>query len=64
VGDVNCDGRVNFGDINPFVMLLSNPATRQAAYPDCPPLIGDINGDLAVNFGGIDPIVALLTGSP
>ena len=24
-GDINQDGRVDFGDINPFVSLLTNP---------------------------------------
>jgi len=62
-GDVNCDGAVNFGDINAFVLLLSNPDTWQALYPDCPALNGDINGDGAVNFGDINPFVMLLSGS-
>jgi agmatine deiminase len=62
-GDVNCDGVVSFGDINPFVQLLSDPANWQAAYPRCPLLNGDINGDGLVNFGDINPFVALLSGS-
>jgi hypothetical protein len=61
-GDLNCDGVVNFGDINPFVVRLSNPAAYQAAYPGCPDANGDINGDGAVNFGDINPFVALLSG--
>jgi hypothetical protein len=61
VGDVNCDGAVNFGDINPFVLLLSNPVAWQAAYPSCPMLNGDISGDGSVNFGDINPFVALLS---
>jgi hypothetical protein len=24
-GDINADGQVGFGDINPFVALLANP---------------------------------------
>jgi hypothetical protein len=63
VGDLNCDGAVNFGDINPFVLRLSNPAGYQAAYPCCPNENGDINGDGGVNFGDINPFVALLSGS-
>jgi hypothetical protein len=61
-GDLNCDGSVNFGDINPFVLLLSNPAAWQAAYPACPSMTGDINGDGSVGFGDINPFVALLSG--
>jgi probable HAF family extracellular repeat protein len=62
-GDLNCDGSVGFGDINPFVLILSDLVAWQAAYPGCPILNGDINGDGSVNFGDINPFVALLTGS-
>jgi hypothetical protein len=62
-GDLNCDGSVNFGDINPFVLYLSNFSTWQATYPGCNPVNGDINGDGSYpSFGDINPFVALLTG--
>jgi hypothetical protein len=61
-GDLNCDGSINFGDINPFVLILSDPAAWQQTYPGCPFLDGDINGDGRVNFGDINPFVALLSG--
>jgi agmatine/peptidylarginine deiminase len=64
-GDLNCDGTYgqgSFGDINPFVLLLTNPGLWQTTYPGCPLLNGDINGDGSVNFGDINPFVALLTG--
>jgi hypothetical protein len=54
---------VNFGDINPFVLLLSDPALWQQTFVECRRLNGDINGDGSVNFGDINPFVALLTGS-
>ncbi|MEW6249549.1 MAG: hypothetical protein AB1716_02800 [Planctomycetota bacterium] len=60
-GDLNCDGVVNFDDINPFVLALSDPAGYQAAYPTCNILTGDCNGDGLVNFDDINPFVALLT---
>jgi hypothetical protein len=61
-GDLNCDGAVNFGDINPFVQYLSNFAAWQAAFPNCPAINGDINGDgIYPSFGDINPFVALLT---
>jgi hypothetical protein len=63
-GDLNCDGAVNFADINPFVLLLTDPAGWQAEHPGCPPLNGDINGDGSVGFGDINPFVALLAGAP
>jgi hypothetical protein len=59
-GDLNCDQHVDFGDINPFVLRLSNPAQYQAAYPDCPEENADINGDGHVDFGDINPFVMLL----
>lgn len=64
-GDLNCDGTygvASFGDINPFVLLLTNPTLWQATYPGCPVLNGDINGDGTVDFGDINPFVALLSG--
>jgi hypothetical protein len=61
-GDLNCDGTVGFGDINPFVLALANPEGYASAYPLCDLLQGDINGDGTVNFGDINPFVALLTG--
>ncbi len=35
-GDLNCDGVVDFADINPFVLYLSNFAAWQAAIPRLP----------------------------
>ena len=61
VGDLNCDGQVDFGDINPFVLRLSNPGGYAAEYPGCPDGNGDINGDAAVNFADINPFVTLMT---
>ncbi|MEW6249055.1 MAG: hypothetical protein AB1716_00275 [Planctomycetota bacterium] len=60
-GDLNCDGAVNFDDINPFVLALSDPAGYAVAYPNCNILNGDCNGDGVVNFDDINPFVALLT---
>ena len=60
-GDLNCDGPVNFGDINPFVLILTNPQQWQQTFPGCPLSNGDINADGSVNFGDINPFVALLT---
>ena len=62
LGDVNCDGYLNFDDINPFVLALSDPAGYIQAYPNCPLLKRDINGDGQVNFDDINPFVSLLTG--
>lgn len=57
-GDTNCDGVVNFKDIDPFVAALGGPANWPD--PDCPWLNADTNGDGNVTFKDIDPFVALL----
>jgi hypothetical protein len=62
VGDLNCDGHVDFGDINPFVLTLTNPASYRSAFPACDIMLADINGDGAVDFGDINPFVAVLSG--
>jgi len=61
-GDLNCDGAVNFGDVNPFVLILTDFAAWQQSYPGCPWQNGDINGNGTVGFEDINPFVALLSG--
>jgi hypothetical protein len=63
-GDLNCDGVVSFGDINPFVLRLSNPQAYFAMFPGCPNENGDVNGNNAVGFDDINPFVALLSNNP
>ena len=62
-GDVNCDGSVNFRDINAFVLALTNASAYAATYAGCPSANADSNGDGRVDFGDINPFVALLVGS-
>ena len=59
-GDLNCDGLVNYADINPFVKALGNLSQWQALYPTCPWQNCDINGDTLVNYADINPFVRLL----
>lgn len=59
-GDLDCDGALNFDDIDPFVLALSGQAAYQAAHPECDWLAADLNADGAVNFDDIDPFVARL----
>ncbi len=61
LGDLNCDGFVNNGDIDPFVLAVSDPGAYATAYPDCDINLADINDDGFVNNGDIDPFVALLS---
>ena len=62
-GDLNCDGVVNFADINPFIVALSGQVGYEAAFPHCNWLNGDTNGDGVVNFADINPFIALLSGT-
>ncbi|MEW6251711.1 MAG: hypothetical protein AB1716_13790 [Planctomycetota bacterium] len=60
-GDMNCDGVVDFDDINPFVQALADPAGWQASHPGCPFSNCDVNCDGYVDFWDINPFVALLS---
>lgn len=66
-GDLDCDGVVSFGDINPFVLALANWPEWKATYPDCPEQNADINRDGQYGglngFGDINPFVELLAGA-
>ena len=63
LGDMNCDGVLNFADINPFVLALSDPSAYEARYPNCRWLNADCNSDGSVNFRDINPFVALLASA-
>lgn len=60
-GDANCDGRADFDDIDPFVMLLTGAYGEH--YPDCDGAVScDFDASGAVDFDDIDPFVAALSG--
>jgi hypothetical protein len=62
-GDLNCDGNIDFGDINPFVICLGNYSLWQTEFPGCNPLNADINGDGTYgqwSFDDINPFVVLM----
>lgn len=65
LGDANCDGAVNFADINPFVMAVSGGAIEWTYATGCPVqeflCINDINRDGLVDFADINAFVDLLT---
>jgi len=59
LGDANCDGRLDFGDINPFVLLMAGGYHQQ--FPDCDAeTFCDMNQDGKIDFGDINPFVAAL----
>lgn len=60
-GDLNCDGVVNFDDIDPFVVALGCQGGDPNCWdPTCPWLNGDCNDDQTLNFDDIDPFVGLI----
>ena len=61
-GDMNCDGNVNFFDIDGFVLAVTDPDAYWAMYPDCDLANADCNGDCAVDFFDIDAFVELVVG--
>ncbi len=61
-GDVNCDGAVDNGDIDGFVLALLDPAAYSSAFPDCNVCAADANHDSFVDNGDIDAFVACLLG--
>ncbi len=60
-GDLNCDGQVDFGDINPTILALTDAAGYHAAFPDCNISNADVNLDGQVSLADINPFVQLLT---
>ncbi len=62
VGDVNCDGAVDFDDISPFVDALGGEISFLSQYPDCQWLNADADGNGTVDFDDINPFVGLLGG--
>lgn len=59
-GDMNCDGEVDFDDINPFVLALIDRGQYELQYPDCNWHNADTSRDGKVDFNDINPFVMLL----
>jgi hypothetical protein len=57
LGDCNCDGQINFDDINAFIAALSAPEAA-CYFPNI-----DIDGSGQINFDDINPFVAILSNS-
>jgi hypothetical protein len=64
-GDANCDGTVDFFDIDPFLMALFNPPLYAATYCSGDVCAADANDDGTVDFFDIDPFLnCLFSGCP
>jgi C1A family cysteine protease len=62
IGDMNCDGWVDFDDINPFVVAITDQVLYETVYPGCHWLNGDCNQDGTVDFEDINGFVVLIAG--
>jgi hypothetical protein len=59
-GDMNCNGIIDFFDIDPFLLELFTPAAYASAYPQCDPSNADLSLDGTVDFFDIDPFLDVL----
>ena len=60
LGDMNCDGTVDYEDLDPFVLALNGQEAYESEYPDCVWLYADCNGDFEVNYDDIEGFVVIL----
>lgn len=60
LGDMDCDGDVDFDDIDDFVLGLNDAAAYEAAYGLPPTAKGDIDDDGDLDFDDIQGFVNLL----
>lgn len=49
LGDLNCDGVLDLGDVGPFAQALIDPAAHASQFPGCDILKGDLD-----DSGGVD----------
>ncbi len=61
-GDADCDGIVDFFDIDPFIMSLFDPAGYAASYCGGTPCGADVDCSGVVDFFDIDSFIACLFG--
>lgn len=59
-GDMNCDGRVDNFDIDPFVLALTQPVVYEHLHRNCALAAGDVDLDGQLTNFDIDPFVSML----
>lgn len=59
-GDLNCDGKIDNFDIDPFVLAMVNAVAYDQQYPDCDRNLADLNDDGRINNFDINEMVKLL----
>ena len=62
LGDMNCDGALDFDDVAPFVLALTDPATYAASFPACNIAAADMNSDTFENGGDLQMFIDALIG--
>jgi hypothetical protein len=62
-GDMDCDGDVDFDDIDDFALGLNDPEAYLSMFGVAPALKGDTDQDGDHDFDDISGFVAILTGS-
>ncbi len=62
VGDLNCDGAIDLGDVEPFALALVNSSAYAAANPACHISKGDMNDDGQVRGDDIAVWLDVLLG--
>ncbi len=60
IGDLDCDGDVDFDDIDPFVLGLQAPDQYESTFGLPPSVKGDTDGDGDLDFDDIDGFVDIL----
>lgn len=59
-GDLNCDTRVDGGDLEAFALAISDPAGYDAAFPSCDAAAGDFNNDAQTDMNDVADFVACM----
>ncbi len=60
LGDMDCDGDLDFDDIDDFVLGINNPQEYENQFGVPPEAKGDADGDGDLDFDDIDDFVAIL----
>ena len=63
IGDANCDGAVDFFDIDPFLMALFDPSNYVTTFCDGSLDTVDCDGSSGVDFFDIDAFISCLFGA-
>jgi len=61
VGDMNGDEVIDFADISPFIVALTDPTSYQLSFNLDPNVSGDIDGNGLIDFADISGFITLLS---